>query len=352
MSFKEIFVGEKREFRPEDSLHKLAKDGWLGIVTAIILGWLAVFLNGTLKIGGQKYFDALVLAVILGIIVRFIFSKVISEDKYVFKIVPGLIVAQILLLPIAIILYGARNFDLKIVTHIASTSLKDLVQLGILMIIIFVLMYHIAKAFKLSDKFAYLLGFGSTVCGASAIAVTAPILKTKPDETASALVINTIVVIMGLILFTGFFVNVMPAESYSEMVGSLTFQTGFAKMGLKVLGNDELYDFGLALKVIRVSLLLFSIPIIAYLIKKKLFIPWYMVLFFVAGAIVSYAGLSEGTIANVKLVYTYLFTASLAAIGLNSDINLVAKNFWKPFVAVVLVFIISIGAFFVLNAIF
>ena len=76
------------------------------------------------------------------------------------------------------------------------------------------------------------------------------------------------------------------------MVGSLTFQTGFAKMGLKVLGNDELYDFGLALKVIRVSLLLFSIPIIAYLIKKKLFIPWYMVLFFVAGAIVSYAGLS------------------------------------------------------------
>jgi len=352
MDFKDIFIGEKRDFRPDDSLLTLIKDGWMGIVIATLLGWFAIYLSSTIKISGKKYFDALMIAVILGMIVRYILSKVIKEEQYAFKIVPGIMAAKIALLPVAIIFYGAKNFNIKVVADVAAKSPMALVKLILLVTIVFVVIYYIGKAFRLPDKLVYLLGFGSAVCGTSAIAVTAPICKADADDTSSALIINTLVVIAGLFLFTNIMLPNMSVESYTDIVGSLTFQTDFTKMALDVMDNPQLHDFGMNLKAIRISLLLFSIPIVVYLLRKKLFIPWYMVLFFVTGAILSYASLSKGTMTNIENVYKYLFPVSLAAVGLNADIRALATRFWRPLTVVVITFIVSILAFFLLGVIF
>ncbi|PLW79333.1 hypothetical protein C0585_08360 [Candidatus Woesearchaeota archaeon] len=348
MGFKDVFF-EKRDFRPDDNIFTLIKDGWIGILTAVIVGILAINLSGYIVISGKKYFDAFFLATTIGIIIRFIMSKTLDDTKFTFKISPGLYVAQLVLMPIGVIFYGANHFNVNEVIYVASTTPLAFVQLIILVSLVFISMYYIGKALKLPERFSLLLGFGSAVCGTAALAVTAPICKTDSDETSIALILNTLVTIVGFFFFTKVLFNFMDVKSFAEITGSVIFQTGFTKMILSVMGNPDMYAYGMALKALRIALLIISIPTVVYILRKKIFIPWYMVLFLIAGIIVSFSNFSAEVMGSFAKIYIYMFSMGLAAVGLNADITSVARNFWKPLGLVVATFAISIVSFFLLN---
>lgn len=350
MSMKEVFFGDGASFKGINFV-QLLKDSWMGIALAIILGYAANYLNGYLNgpaVFNAKYSDALVVAVILGMIIRLILKYSLSEEKF-FKILPGIILAQIILIPIGIIFYGAKNFNISKVTSIASSEPLVLVQLIMVTALTFVLMYYIGRAFKLGDRMTSLLGFGSAVCGASAIAVTAPICKTEPDDTSTALVINTIAVIISLMILGTFIAPMMNETAYANTAGALLHQTAFVKIAVADLSKDA-SGFGTTIKAIRVALLILSIPIISYLLNRKLYIPWYMVLFFVAGAILTYWK-SDSVIAFASKGYGILFPAALAAVGMNADITKVVKKMWTPLLVVMIVFIIGLGFIMLTNGI-
>jgi uncharacterized membrane protein YadS len=52
------------------------------------------------------------------------------------------------------------------------------------------------RLFGIKTRVLLMLDFGSAVCGASAIALTAPVTECEPDETAVGLVNNTIAVVL------------------------------------------------------------------------------------------------------------------------------------------------------------
>lgn len=333
MSAMNIFFESRVRLSKNDVLN-IVRESVLGFALVVSLGYLALSISRQVK-----GFDALVAAVILGMAVRTVLG---TRDAVFFKVLPGIILAQSVFIPLGIILYG-KNLEIKIL--LAANPLV-LVQVTMITFFTFVLMYLIGKWkwFRIKDKMLYLLSFGSAVCGASAIAITSPIVECEPDDTAVALVNNTIAVVLGLALISWLLRPLLSSMEYAALAGSLLHQTGFVKTALAEAARD-VYAFGLAVKSLRIALLVVSIPIISYLIRKRIFIPWYLVLFILAGFVFSYVPLAREVTQAVTSVYEISFTAALASVGLNADIRKVTGKLLKPLVLIGVVFLLDVALF-------
>jgi uncharacterized integral membrane protein (TIGR00698 family) len=285
--------------------------------------------------------DALVVAVVLGMIVR----RAIGERTDVFfKLLPGLTTAEAVFLPIGVALYG-KNLDLAAMLH---THPGTLAQTAIVVAVTFVAILGIGSLpwFGMSKRMLFCLGFGSAVCGASAIAITTEVTECEPDETATALVDNTIAVTLAL-AFVGLVMKAaLGPMQFAALVGETLHQTAFVKRA--VLGMDPgVVKFAMAVKAFRIALLLVSLPIAARVLGRKSTVPWYLIAFFVVGILfwlVPFGPVVQATVGEIQGV---ALPVALATIGLRADIGIVGSRLVKPLVLVLLVFALDVGVFFV-----
>lgn len=146
--------------------------GWILILLVTISAHL---LSTIISIGGKHPIEASVLAIVLGITIRSL------------KRVPNLCESGVKAfekpLVLGIVLVGASlNFS-KILD-------QGLALVGIIlctMTVGFLVVYLLSRAMKLSLRLSLLLSVGTTVCGGTAIAVTAPLIDAKEDETSCAI---------------------------------------------------------------------------------------------------------------------------------------------------------------------
>jgi len=152
----------KKEFLP----------GW---ILMLVTGIAAILLSKLVVIGGKNPIEAAALAVLLGILFR--------NAGFVPKFcLPGIKAFEKVLI-LGIVLIGA-SLDFK---DIGSQGVKMLVIILTTMSVSFFVIYFLGKAFKLPTTLALLLSVGTTICGGSAIAVTAPLIKAKEEETSYAI---------------------------------------------------------------------------------------------------------------------------------------------------------------------
>ncbi len=329
MSAIAIFFNSRQRLKASE-IKDAVRDGLAGFLLALAVGWLASFLCKQVK-----GLDPLVGAVVLGLAVSLLLNL---WDSLYFRMLPGILLAQAVLVPIGIVLYG-KNLNIKLLTH--ASPLVSL-QLAAITLATFVLMYWLGKWFGLSAKMRYLLGFGSAICGASAIAVASPIVECDPDETATALVDNTVAVLLSWGLIATWILPMLVPHQYGALCGALLHQTGFVKMALASQPKDVL-ALGMAIKSLRIACLLVAIPTVSYLIRRRLYVPWYMVLFLIVGFIFSYVPMTKNFADGVTSVYEVCFCAALASIGMNANLLRVFKNMFVPLVLVMLVFGIDLA---------
>ncbi len=330
MSASAIFFDSRQRLKTSE-ITDAVRDGAAGFLFALAVGWLASFISHQIK-----GLDPLVGAVILGLAASLLLNV---WDKLYFRLLPGIILAQAVLVPAGIVLYG-KNLNIKL---LAKTSPFVSLQLAVITAATFLLMYALGRWFGLSSKMSYLLGFGSAICGASAIAVASPIVECEPDDTATALVDNTVAVVLGWALLATVILPVLLPRQYAGLCGALLHQTGFVQMALASQPKDVL-ALGMAIKSLRIACLLVAIPTVSYLIRRRIYVPWYLILFVIVGFIFSYAPVSAQFTKGVTSFYEICFTAALASVGMNANLRNVLKNLFIPLVLVMLVFLIDLGA--------
>lgn len=322
-------------FEPHVSLSRnekftMVREGSLGFALALALGFAASFIAKQVK-----GLDPLVAAVVLGMAASLAIN---AREKVYFKLLPGIILAQSIFIPIGIALYG-KNLEIKVM--LASSPWIFLQVIGITGLT-FVFMFWLGKLFGFNERMRYLLGFGSAICGASAIAIASPILECEPNDTATGLVDNTIAAVISMYLLATFVLpHVLPRE-YAAAAGALLHQTGFVKMALSG-GAKSLMEFGVVVKSLRVVLLVLAIPTVSYLIRKRVYVPWYLVLFVVVAFVFSYVPMASQVSKGVTTFYEICFSAALASIGMNANVLHVFKRLFKPLVLVMLVFVLDLG---------
>jgi uncharacterized integral membrane protein (TIGR00698 family) len=306
----------------------MAREGSLGFVLALALGvaasWTAKYIKGL---------DPLVAAVVLGMAASVVINV---REKVYFKVLPGIILAQAIFIPIGIALYG-KNLEIKVM--LASSPWLFL-QVVCITALTFVFMFWLGKLFGFNERMRYLLGFGSAICGASAIAIASPVLESEPNDTATGLVDNTIAALISMYLLSTLVLGHVFPREYAAAAGTLLHQTGFVKMALKSEAKNIL-EFGVVVKSLRVVLLVVAIPVVSYLIRKRVYIPWYLVLFIVVALLFSYAPIVPQVSKAVTTVYEVCFSAALVSIGMNANLFHVFKRLLKPLILIMIVFLLD-----------
>ncbi|MUV38189.1 UPF0324 membrane protein [Lentibacillus sp. JNUCC-1] len=144
---------------------------WIGGVgftfLIALLGYLLAMVPGFDRVG------QLACAIIIAVIYRQIFG-------YPEVIRPGIAFSSKRLLRAAIILYGLKlNIDV-----VLNDGLGLLARDAAVIAFAIFAIVGLAKVFKADKKISLLLGVGTGVCGAAAIAAIAPIVKSKDEDTA------------------------------------------------------------------------------------------------------------------------------------------------------------------------
>ncbi len=329
MSAGSIFF-EPRAALNRSELFTIAREGVPGFLLAVVLGVASWFIAHQIK-----GLDPLVAAVVVGLAASVAIN---AREKVYFKVAPGIILAQSIFIPIGIALYG-KNLELKVM--LASSPWLFLQVISITAAT-FILMFWLGKLFGFNKRMCYLLGFGSAICGASAIAIASPVLESEPNDTATGLVDNTIAALISMFVLSTFIAGRVLPHEYAAAAGTLLHQTGFVKMTLASQANSIL-EFGVVVKSLRVVLLVLAIPVVSYLIRKRIYVPWYLVLFVVVAVIFSYVQIGAQVAKSVTTFYEMCFTAALVSIGMNANLLHVFKRLLKPLVLVMLVFLLDLG---------
>ena len=240
------------------------------------------------------------------------------------------------LLQAAIILLG---FELNLYNVIKVGSQSLLVMLFTITAA-FITAWLVGRTLKLKGNIAILIGVGTAICGGSAIAATAPVIKAEDKEIAYS--ISTI------FLFNVAAVFIFPAIGHLFHMSDIGFGiwagTAINDTSSVVAAGYAYSDAaGSLATIVKLTRTLMIIPITLFLAiythRKtsqqsgfsfiKVF-PWF-VLGFIIASIISTIGLVPiETGKFLAQIGKFLIVMAMAAIGLNTNIKQLISNGFKP----------------------
>lgn len=301
----------------------------------LIVGLIATFLSKLVVVAGKNPIEAAVVAILIGVLIR--------NTGVVPKVcLPGISAFEKILI-LGIVLIGA-SLDFK---NISSQGANILAIIFLTMAVSFFVIYYLGKVCKLPTTLALLLSVGTTICGGSAIAVTAPLLKAKEEETSYA--IGTIA-LWGLvaIIFYPFIAHRLGATdiNFGVFAGTAIHSTPQV-VGAGFIFSDIAGKTATAVKLVRNC---FMVPV-AFLIAvwyTKNFLankrvkggninvtkafPWFLFGYFIMAALNSQGYFSQEGMNGFNSAGKFLIMLGLAGIGLNTVFSSFKSIGLKPLV--------------------
>lgn len=161
----------------------------------IFVGWAVMagvayvskLISRLVVINGTNPLEAMLVGIVLGAVARNAGLIPKKWEAYLKKFETPLLWG--------IMLLGA-GFSIKV----ASELPLSLVVIFATMLVGFFFVYFIARKVGLPEKLSALLAIGTSVCGGTAIAITAPLIKAKQEETSYS--VSTIVIAAFILLVT------------------------------------------------------------------------------------------------------------------------------------------------------
>lgn len=131
---------------------------------------------------------------VIGLFIGLLFGIVVTDSE---KLKAGMQFTSKKVLQYAVILLGF-GLNLSQVFKVGLTSLPIIL---VTIATALVTAYFIQKLFKLDSEITTLVGVGSSICGGSAIAATAPVIKAKDESIATAISVIFFFNILAALIF-------------------------------------------------------------------------------------------------------------------------------------------------------
>lgn len=318
------------------------KNNYLGVLLCLAIAVPSWFLGKIFPIIGGA-----VIAILLGMVIT-----LVIKDKS--KVATGIKFTSKKVLQWAVILLGF-GLNLNVVLETGKQSLPIIVStIAIALIISFIL----SKVMHIPSKISTLVGVGSSICGGSAIAATAPVIDADDEEVAQAIsVIFFFNVVAALVFPTlgkliGF--STISGEAFGIFAGTAVNDTSSVTACASTwdsmwnLGSATL-DTAVTVKLTR-TLAIIPITLALAFIRtqkekknggagekvnfKKIF-PFFIIYFIAASIITTVAtsmGVSSAVFTPIKTLSKFFIVLAMAAIGLNTDIVKLIKTGGKPLI--------------------
>jgi uncharacterized integral membrane protein (TIGR00698 family) len=215
------------------------------------------------------------------------------------------------------------------------------------MTVSFFVIYVLGKIFKLPSALAILLSVGTTICGGSAIAITAPLIKAKEEETSYA--IGTIA-LWGLIAIV-FYPKIAQLLGVTDINFGIFAGTAIHStpqvVGAGFIFSDIAGKTATAIKLVRNCLMVPLAFLIVLWHTRKMIpgrrsreshikvakaFPWFLFGYFVMAGMNTLGYFSAEGINFFSSVGRFLILMGLAGIGLNTVFDFFKKVGVKPLI--------------------
>lgn len=326
-----------------------ARTLWLGGVAFTFL--VALLGYGLSKIPGFDRVGPLACAILIAVAYRQVWG-------YPESIRSGIQFSAKRLLRLAIILYGLK-LNIDVVLHQGLGLLvydAGVIAFAILLTVL------LAKWLKAEPSLSLMLGVGTGVCGAAAIAAVSPIIQAKEEDTAIGVGIIALVGTVFSVLYTVVrpYLPLTPVE-YGMWSGISLHEIAHVALAAAPAGQDGL-AMGLLAKLGRVLLLVPLCFILMYWMKRtgkvqsgtKIEFPWFLIGFLVMSVFGSYVlgssiPVSEGFQTGIANVTTFVLTMAMVGLGLNVNLRALRTKAARPLIAMSITSVLlSVLSFFLI----
>jgi uncharacterized integral membrane protein (TIGR00698 family) len=278
-----------------------------GIVLSISIGLIAYFSSAFLP----SIFNSILLALILGMLLG---NFITVPDAFQSGI--GFTSSKMLELSILFLAFSINY------SNIASLGWKSFSLIGLVVLIILLLTYYLAIKFKCPGSSGWLVGFGTAICGSSAIAALAPSTTENKDDIAISMAVVNLFGSLGMIVLPLVLVNFGLNQMQMGFLigGSLHSVGNVAGAGYSM--GSEVGLAAITIKLARVALLSPALLFFNYLVNKgnskgnSFNLPWYLWSFIGITILTSLFPITKVILDVFETGGKVILTIAMAAVGL------------------------------------
>jgi uncharacterized integral membrane protein (TIGR00698 family) len=275
---------------------------------------------------GRAWLESLVLAILIGVIVRTLWSP-----GSVWR--AGITFSAKTLLEVAVVLLG-----LSISTQtVRALGLPLLLAIMATVSVAICLSYGIGRMLGLSNRLAMLVACGNSICGNSAIAAVAPVIGADSRDVTSSIAFTAVLGVV-VVLLLPLAAPLLGGDGlrYGTLAGLTVYAVPQVLAAAAPVGPLSV-QMGTVVKLVRV-LMLGPVVVVLSLAGRHLFgggsgrrpplhrlVPWFIIGFVLLAAIRSAGLVPAVVLPPVAYVATLLTVLSMAALGLGVDVRTVAR---------------------------
>ena len=313
-----------------------------GLALAATITALALWLGNIPSVAGFGL-GALTLAILCGMVIgNTLYPKIWQHCE------GGVLFAKQHLLRLGIILYGFR----LTFSQIADVGVSGVVIDILTLTSTFALACWLGqKVFGLDKQTSWLIGAGSSICGAAAILATEPVLKAEASKVTVA--VATVVIFGTLAIFIypmmyPYVTQWFTPETFGIYSGSTMHEVAQVVAAGHAI-SPETENAAVIAKMLRVMMLAPFLIFLAARVKQlapagpaqksKITIPWFAVLFIVVAMFNSLHLLPTWTVNILIKLDTFLLAMAMAALGLTTHISALKKAGVRPLLMALILFV-------------
>lgn len=316
------FVRQFNILNPASTARTVLPGVGVAVVITVIAFILAEIQERTID---HAILEPLVLSLLLGLVVRMLWTPSKSIDI-------GIAFSGKQFLEFAIVVLGLTlNLGALI-----DAGWKILVSVLVLVSMTLIVGVTLGRTMGLNAKLATLIAVGNAICGNSAIAAVAPVIRAKKAEVAASIALTAILGV-GVVLVLPLLVPLLSLsnERYGVVAGLSVYavpQVLAATFSVSVTSGQ----IGSLVKLTRVMMLGPTVAFFAYMYRDKSeggsakleiskFLPWFVAGFFLFAGIRTAGFIPESWIDPATEFSRILTAVAMAGLGLGVDVRAVRQ---------------------------
>jgi len=257
------------------------------------------------------------------------------------RFAPGIATATKPLLQLAIVLLGARMS----LTQVAAVGLESLPVMLSSLVVCLVAAWLIGRAMRVERNLRVLIGVGTGICGASAIAAVAPVIGAAAAEVSYAVSAIFLFNVAAVLIFPwiGHALGYDP-HTFGLLAGTAVNDTSSVVAAASVFGTAAL-GFAIVVKLVR-TLALIPITIGLSVVEARRnggtermrpwqvlrLVPWFLIGFLLVVVVNTIVPLPPPAVDVLSTLATFLIATALAGIGLTTNAGAIRRAGWRPLV--------------------
>lgn len=305
------------------------REVWPGLLVCVAIAAVSTVIGGFVPVIGSA-----IPAVVIGVVIA-----VVRRPGA--RVTPGIIYSSKFVLQLAVVLLGAQLS----LASIATVGLESLPVMLSSLTVCLTAAWLVGRWLGIDRDMRTLIGVGTSICGASAIAAVSPVIKAKSHDISYA--ISTIflfnILAVGAFPLIGHALGMSP-HAFGMFAGTAVNDTSSVVAAASVFGAASL-GFAVVVKLVR-TLMIIPVSVgLAVLEARRSgagstmsparivrLVPWFLTGFVVVACIASTGILSPVVIEATTRVSVFLVATALAAIGLSTNLAQIRRAGLRPLV--------------------